>query len=131
MWPSSSASSSSNSSLRHVVAELCADFARGLVGGAGVVLAGEIGLEHFLDVLADAERGDALQVGVAFEEDDALDQPVGVMHLLDRLGALLLCELLEAPVVQHPEMHPVLVDRAELEEQRLVKPLDDLRFAFH
>ena len=37
----------------------------------------------------------------------------------------------EAPVVQQPEMHPVLVDGAELEEQRLVKPLDDLLFAFH
>jgi hypothetical protein len=28
-------------------------------------------------------------------------------------------------------MHPVLVDRSELEEQGLVKPLDNLRFAFH
>ena len=131
MWPSSSVEQFVEQLLRHIVAELVADFARRLVGGAGVVLAGEIGLEHFLDVLADAERRDALQVGMAFEEDDALDQPVGVMHLLDQLGALLLCELLEAPVVQHAEMHPVLVDRAELEEQGLVKPLDDLRFAFH
>ena len=28
-------------------------------------------------------------------------------------------------------MHPVLVDRTKFEEQRLVKPLDDLRFALH
>ena len=28
-------------------------------------------------------------------------------------------------------MHPVLVDRSELEKQGFVKPLDDLCFAFH
>jgi hypothetical protein len=37
---------------------------------------------------------------MAFEEDDALDQLVGVVHLFDRLGALLGRQLLVAPVAQ-------------------------------
>ena len=55
----------------------------------------------------------------------------GVVHFLDRFGALLLGELLVAPVVEQPVVKPVLVDRPELEKQRLVKPLDDLLFALH
>ena len=72
-----------------------------------------------------------LQVGMAFEEDDARDELVGVMHFLDRFRALLLGELAVAPVLQQPVVKPVLVDGAELQKQRLVKPLDDLFFAFH
>ena len=131
MWPSSSVEQLLEQVLGDVVAERFAELARGLVGLAGVVLAGEVGLEHFLDGLADAQRRDALQVGMAFEEDDALDQLVGVMHLFDRFGALLVGELREAPVVQEPVMHPILVDGTELEKEGLVKPLDDLCFAFH
>ncbi len=66
-----------------------------------------------------------------FEEDDARDDAVGVMHLLDRFGPLLLGELGVAPVFQQPEMDPVLVDGAEFQKQRFVKPLDDLLFALH
>ena len=69
---------------------------------------------------------DALQVWMAFEENDALDQLVGVVHLFDGLGTFLVGELGVAPVVQDAEMHPILVDGAEFEEQCLVKPLDDL-----
>ncbi|MNV90955.1 hypothetical protein D3C71_1853980 [compost metagenome] len=68
---------------------------------------------------------------MALKENDALDELVGVMHLLDGFGALLGREALIAPIVQQAVMHPVLVDRAELEEKGLVKPLDDLCFAFH
>jgi 1-deoxyxylulose-5-phosphate synthase len=115
----------------HIVAQGLAEFARGFVGLAGVVFTGEVGLEHFLDGLADAERCNPLQVRMAFEEDDALDELVGVMHLFDGFGALLGGKLLHTPIGEQAEMHPVLVHRTELEEQRLVKPLDDLCFAFH
>jgi hypothetical protein len=54
------------------------------------VLGLEIALEDLLDVLADEELAQVLQVGEAFEEEDAFDQPVGVMHLLDRFIVLLL-----------------------------------------
>src|SRR5690606_20980621 len=38
----------------NIIAGLLANLARALVGGAGVVFAGKIGLQHFLDVLANA-----------------------------------------------------------------------------
>ena len=81
-----------------VVAKLVADFARALLGGAGVVFAGKIRLKNFLDVLADAERSNLLQVRVAFEEDDARDDLIRVVHLFDRFLALLLSKLEVTPV---------------------------------
>ena len=42
-----------------IVAGVMTDVAGLLVGRAGVVFAGEIGFQHFLDVLADAQRRDA------------------------------------------------------------------------
>ena len=117
--------------LAHIVPDRLAELTRGLVRLARVVLAGEVALEHFLDRLADAKRGDALQVRMAFEEDDALDQLVGVVHLLDGLLALLLGELAVAPILEQTVVQPVLVDRSQFQEQRLVKPLDDLCFALH
>ena len=106
-------------------------FAAVLVGFTGLVFTGKVGFEHFLDRLADAQRSNALQVGMALKENDALDQAIGVVHFLDGFSAFLGGELLVAPVVQKAIMHPVLVDRAELEKEGLVKPLDDLCFAFH
>src|SRR5690606_25633333 len=53
---------------RHVVTELVADLARLLVGGAGVIFSGEVRFENFPDVLADAQRADLLQIGMALEE---------------------------------------------------------------
>ena len=47
------------------------------------------------------------------------------------LGALLGGQLGVAPVGQDAEMHPILVDRPKFEEQGLIKPFDDLCFAFH
>ena len=116
---------------RHVVAEFLADLAGLLVRGPGLMLAGKVGFENFLDILADAQRRDGLKVGMAFQKDDPLDELVGVVHFLDRLGAFLLGQLRIAPVVEKPVVQPVLVDRSEFEKQRLVKPLDDPFFAFH
>ncbi len=65
------------------------------------------------------------------QEDDPRDDLVGVMHFLDRFLALLLGEPRKTPVFEKPVVQPVLVDGAELQEQRLVKPLDDLLFALH
>ena len=56
---------------------------------------------------------------------------VGVMHLLDQFRPLLLGEFRETPVLGQPVMHPVLVDGAELELQRLVQAVDDPCVAFH
>src|SRR6185312_13601668 len=61
----------------------------------------------------------------------ASDQAVGVLHLVDRLGALVLGQLLVAPVVVHPAMQEVLVDRDQFVAQHLVEVLDDLGVALH
>jgi hypothetical protein len=43
----------------------------------------EITLQHVGDVFTDAEFAEALPVGQPLEEQDALDQRVGVFHLVD------------------------------------------------
>jgi hypothetical protein len=55
----------------------------------------EVGGEHLLGVLADPELAEVLQVRQAVEHQDALDQLVGVLHLLDRLLVLDLAEALQ------------------------------------
>ncbi|EGE58298.1 hypothetical protein RHECNPAF_33400101 [Rhizobium etli CNPAF512] len=114
----------------NVVAGLVTDVARLLVGRAGVIFAGQIGFQHFLDILADTQGRECLQVGMTFEEDDARYKPVGMVHLFDGFGAFLLGELGVAPILEQPIMNPILIDSPELEEQCLVKPLDDLFVAF-
>ena len=117
--------------LGNIVAEFVADFAGLLVGSACVVLTCKVGFQNFLDVLADAQRSYGLQVRVTFEEDNAVNQLVCVMHFFDGFFTFLLGKTREAPVVEEAVVKPVLVYSAKLEEQCLVKPLDDLWFAFH
>ncbi len=62
----------------------------------------EIGLEHLLDRLADAQPAEQLEIGQAIEEQDALRQPVGMLHLVDRFVAFEFGELLDAPVIEQP-----------------------------
>ncbi len=68
---------------------------------------------------------------MTLEEDDPVDQLVGVVHLLDGFGPLLVGQALEAPVVEQTVVNPILVDGPEFEKERFVKPLDDLCVAFH
>ena len=46
----------------------------------------EIGLEDLLDILADAQPAEHLEIGQAVEEQDALGEPVRMLHLVDRFG---------------------------------------------
>ena len=46
-----------------------------------LVLELEVALEHFLDVLANQQLVEFLKIGQAFEKQDSLDQPVGMLHL--------------------------------------------------
>ncbi len=98
----------------HIVLFFAAAGARLHVEGAGAVLGLQVAFEHLLDVLADHQGVDVLQIGKALEEDDAHDELVGVLHLLDGFLALLLGELGEAPIVEQTVMQPVLVDGGEL-----------------
>ena len=72
-----------------------------LIERARVVLGGEIAFEHFLHVLADAQRIEHLQVRKAVEKQDAVDELVRVLHFLDQFLAPFLGEILEAPMVEH------------------------------
>ena len=97
-------------------------------------IAGEVGLKHFLDVLSDAQRRHRLQVGMPFEKDDALDDLVGVVHLVDGFLVFLLGKLRHAPIGQHPRMQEVLVDGGQLVLEDAVQVFDRLGVgagAFH
>jgi len=72
-----------------------------------------------------------LEIRKTFQEQDAVDQHVGVLHLADRLVIGDLAEALEAPVVVHPRVQEVLVDRRQLVGEHRVQQLDDRRFALH
>jgi hypothetical protein len=97
----------------------------------GVVLELEVELELLLHRLADVDLVEALDVGHALEEEDALDELVGVLHLVDRLVADLLRQLHVAPVGAHLGVDEVLVDRCQLGRQDLVEGGDDLVVALH
>ena len=60
-----------------------------------LVLELEIALEHFLRRSRRSELAEVLQVRQALEEQDALDQLVGVLHLVDRLVVLVVAEPVE------------------------------------
>ena len=99
--------------------------------GERLALDAEVGLELLLHGLADAQRAETLQVGNPFEVEDALDERLGVLHLLDRLVADLLAESPVAPVVAHLGVDEVLVDRRQLAGQHLVEQLENLVVATH
>jgi len=94
-------------------------------------LDGEIGLELFGDRLADAQREQALEIGQSFEEQDAVGEQLGVLHLLDRLRAGVLGELRQPPVGLHLRVQEVLVDRGELAGELLVEQCDHFIVATH
>src|ERR1700735_4776995 len=91
----------------------------------------KVAVEHFLDRLADMQRIEHLHVGKAVEEDDTVDQLVGVFHFLDGFLAPLLGEILVAPVAEQPIMQPVLVDGRQFMPERLVEVIDDAGLALH
>src|SRR5438874_2986059 len=85
---------------RDVILDAMAVGCRLLVKGASAKLGGEVAFDDFPDVLADPQRIEHLHVGKAIEENDAVGEAVGVVHLLDRFLAPLLGELQQAPVMQ-------------------------------
>ena len=81
--------------------------------------------------LADAHAAEPLHVRQPVEVEDALDQVVGVLHLVDRLVVEVLPQALVSPVLEHAAVEEVLVDRRELGRQDLVEQVDDLRVSLH
>src|SRR3984893_14680416 len=116
---------------RDVVLDAVAVGRRFLIKATGADLGGEVALDDFLDVLPDPQGIQHLHVGKPVEEQDAIGEPIGVMHLLDGFLAPLLGQLQQTPVVQHPKMQPILVDGGELAAQTLVEIFDDSCVALH
>ncbi len=83
------------------------------------------------DVLADPDRVHPLHVGDAVQKEDALDEFIGVFHLLHRVSAFRGGDLLVAPVLAHLVVDVVLVDRREFGGQDIVQSGDDFRIALH
>lgn len=92
----------------------------------------QVTLQDFLDVLANVERVQVLEVRQPTQEEDALDQPVGMAHFFDGFFVFFLAQLGDAPVVQGAGVQEVLVDCCQLVGQLSVKIFDDLRvFSSH
>src|ERR1700687_33300 len=116
---------------RDVILDAVAVGRRFLIKATGAHLGGEVALDDFLDVLADPQGIEHLHVGKPVEEQDAIGEAVGVVHLLDGFLAPLLGQLQQTPIVQHPIMQPILVDGGELAAQTLVEIFDDSCVALH
>jgi hypothetical protein len=101
------------------------------VHGDRLMLGFEVGAEDFLDILADPQPAKLLEIGKALEEQDALGDPIGVLHLVDRFVALIFGELVDSPIVEHPIVKPILVDRRQLGLERPIEKLDDPWVALH
>jgi hypothetical protein len=69
--------------------------------------------------------------GKPVEKYDALDQLVGVFHLLDRFLPPLLRQVLVTPVFEQPVMEPVLIDRGQFVPQCFIEKLDDFSVTLH
>jgi hypothetical protein len=74
---------------------------------------------------------DRLKIGEPVEEQNAVGQRIGVLHFVDRFVALVIGELLHAPIIEHAVMQPILVDRGQLVRERRVEIFDYPGVALH
>src|SRR6185436_18247871 len=114
-----------------VVAETAAELDGRVQGLHRALFHLEVEAELLGHGLADVDLAEPLEVGHALEIEDALDERVGVLHLLDRFRAHLLLEPLVAPVLAHARVDEVLVHRRELGGEDIVERGDDLVGALH
>jgi hypothetical protein len=112
---------------RAVVAELVALLGRGVELRHRRLLAVEGQPQHLLGLFADADRVELLHVGVTVEQQDPVDQCVGVAHLVDGQVVEDLAQAREAPVVEHPRMQEVGVGDGELEGEGVVEQIHHAR----
>ena len=67
----------------------------------------------------------------ASEKQEAFDQQVGVLHLIDQLVVLVGAEFCDSPMPEHAGMQKVLVDRRNLVFQHRIEVVDNYRVASH
>src|SRR5690606_4121646 len=94
-------------------------------------LQGEVAVEDLLGVFADVQLSEILQIRQAIEQQDALDQSIGVLHLADRLLVLDLLQPGQAPMPEDSRVNELLVDGGQFVLQLPVQPLDDSCVSFH
>ena len=95
------------------------------------VLKLEIALDHFLNILANQQFVQILQIWKALKEENSLDQLIGVFHFIDGFFVFFRRELGDTPVFVHSRMQEVLVNGRQLVGEDLVQMLDDFFVAFH
>ena len=108
----------------HVVLGAVAVSRRLLVKRTGGHLGSKVAIQYLLDGLPDMQRIKHLHVGKAIEENDAMNEFIGVFHLFDGLLAPFLGKGLIAPVLEQTIVQPILIDGRKLVTQRLVKVFD-------
>ncbi len=91
----------------------------------------QVALEHLPSVLTDLQLAQILDVRQAFKKQNALDQLVSMLHLVNGFSVLVLAELVQTPIFIHARMQKVLIDRDQLIGKDLVEMLDDCNVAFH
>jgi len=104
----------------------------------GLVVVGHSGqfelqvvLELLLHISANPDHVIARNLGSAVEEQDAVDELLGVLHLPHRFLVVLLAEAVKAPVHAHLGLAEILIDGRQLDRQGPVQRFDDFGFAFH
>src|SRR5690554_1675651 len=87
--------------------------------------------KNLLDILANAQLAQLLQVRQPFQKQDTLDQFVGVAH--DNNGCLVrqLVQTLKTPVLTHASVQEVLVNGDQLVAQHYVQMLNNSWIALH
>ena len=91
----------------------------------------QIAFEDLLDVLPDQQLAQILQVRQPLQKQDPFDQPIGMLHLVDRFLVFVVAQPAQAPVLQHPRMEEILVDGRQLVAQNLVQVGNNLFVALH
>jgi len=102
-----------------------------VVHGHGLDFELEVAIELLPDVAPDGELHELGHAGRAIQEEDALDERLGVLHFVDRFFLDVIREVAVVPVLAHLGMQEVLVDRGQFFLERLVQQGDDFRVAFH
>ena len=97
----------------------------------GSLLEHELVLELVGHAFSDADPVEPLQVGSLLEVDDALDQLLGVTHLLDRIVVGALGEVRVAPVVSHLGVDEVRARRRQFRCEQIRQRLHHLRTSLH
>ena len=117
--------------LAALVLELDADTDALVLGLDGVDLGGQVVRVHLRHGGADVDRVQVAHDRAAVEEQDALDQPLGVFHLDDRAFLDRVRQAAVVPVLAHLGVDHVLVDGRELFGQSGVELVDHLRGTLH